>query len=176
MRITMRIILKSFILGFLIGITTLANAADFSLKSSAFADGSTIPTLYTCNGENIPPPLSWANAPPQTKSFALILSSPDAPTGQLYLWVLYNIPSNATTLEEGSDTLPDGTMVGMNSLFETEYRGPCPPDARLHRYFFTLYALDRELNLTSGEDLEVVLSKIKRHILKTAQLSCVFSH
>lgn len=169
----MRIWIGAF-LGWMI--FSIANAADFTLHSPAFREGDHFPRDYSCDGNNAPPTLSWANAPQNTKSFALIFYSPDPVIRAVfYNWVLYDIPSNITSLPMGAD-LPEGTSVGNNSLGETTYTGPCPPDSLLHHYIFTLYALDKKLYLPSGTEIDEVLVNIKNHILKKTELKTVFSH
>lgn len=154
-----------------------ANAAEFVLTSTAFTEREVIPDLYSCDGKNISPALAWKNPPNDTQAFALILSSPDAPGGIFYNWVLYNIPSDMKSFPEGfSEVLPRGILVGNTSIGDAIYRGPCPPDNLKHHYVFTLYALDAPLDLVEGADIEIVLLEIKRHLLSQAQLSGVFRH
>lgn len=116
------------------------------LESPAFAANGEIPGLYTCEGHDISPPLSWSGVPQGTKSFALIVDDPDAPDPaapkKTWLhWVIYNIPVGTTGLEAGASPLPAGAEEGPNDWGTPGYRGPCPPVGR-HRYFFKLYALD----------------------------------
>ena len=118
-----------------------------TLISAAFSHQGEIPSLYSCDGQDISPPLSWAGAPPGTKSFALIVCDPDAPDPAApkmtwVHWVLYNLPPNSTGLKQGitSADLPSGTKEGINDWHRTGYGGPCPPIGR-HRYFFKLFAL-----------------------------------
>ena len=147
-----------------------------TLTSSAFQDGGRIPKKYTCEGEDLSPPLEWSNPPAGTMSFALIVDDPDAPDPakplMVYVhWVLYNIAPNAIGLVENASrgNLPPGTVTGTNDWKKTEWGGPCPPIGR-HRYFFKLYALDTTLgNLGTGKksDLEAAM---QGHILAQAQL------
>lgn len=118
----------------------------FILESSAFNNGGSIPSKYTCDDDDISPPLSWRDAPTDTKSFVLIVDDPDAPVGTWDHWLLYNIPAATHELAENLTSAPDGAHGGKNSWGKTTYGGPCPPD-REHRYFFKLYALDSKLNL-----------------------------
>lgn len=157
---------------------TAANADGFVLKSPKFSNNEKIPTLYTCNGKNISPPLEWKNAPTNTQAFVLILSCPDAGGETFYNWVIYNIPNNVNQLPEGASKgeLPEGTLVGDNGIGDAIYRGPCPPDDLKLHYVFTLYALDKKLNLFSEADLDEVFAEMRGHILKQAQLTVVFSH
>lgn len=139
------------------------------LSSSAFTGGGTIPSKYTCDGQNISPPLSWQGEPAKTKSFALIVDDPDAPVGVWDHWLLYNIPATTHQLSENLTTLPSGADGGKNSFGKTNYGGPCPPD-REHRYFFKLYALDTKLNIASDATKPQLESAMQGHILGTATL------
>ncbi len=115
----------------------------FTLTSPAFAAQGGIPERFTCDGEDIPPPLAWTGAPAGTRSFALVVDDPDAPMGTWVHWVLYDLPDTLTGLPEAVTVkaLPPGTREGTNSWRRTGYGGPCPPSGR-HRYFHKLYALD----------------------------------
>jgi Raf kinase inhibitor-like YbhB/YbcL family protein len=120
----------------------------FSLWSSAFEDGDAIPERYTCDGENVSPALKWSNAPVGTKSFALVVSDPDAPRGPWFHWVLYNLPRDVASLP-ANVALGPPTLIGQSSWpLRRYYSGPCPPLAsRAHRYLFKLYALNDTLRL-----------------------------
>lgn len=146
------------------------------LVSSAFSNQGSIPQRYTCEGEDISPPLAWSGAPEGTKSFALIVDDPDAPDPKAprmtwVHWILYNLPAGAQALSEGvqSGQLPAGTKQGRNDWKRTGYGGPCPPMGR-HRYFHKLYALDTilpDMGVPSKPDLE---RAIAGHILTQAEL------
>jgi Raf kinase inhibitor-like YbhB/YbcL family protein len=146
------------------------------LTSSAFDHEGRIPRKYTCEGEDLSPPLQWTDAPQETKSFALIVDDPDAPDPaapkMVYVhWVLYNIPAGSSELAENASRggLPAGTVTGINDWKKAEWGGPCPPIGR-HRYFFKLYALDtvvHGLSLDTKKDLE---SAMKGHLLAQAEL------
>jgi len=148
----------------------------FLLTSSAFNHEGTIPTGYTCDGEDLSPPLSWSGAPQGTKSFALLVDDPDAPdpdapTMVWVHWVLYNLPPDLTELAEAVDAgaLPAGAREGLNDWERTGYGGPCPPIGR-HRYFFKLFALDVELpglDEPTRQDLE---ESMNGHILAETML------
>lgn len=117
-----------------------------TLVSPAFANGADIPSIYTCEGANVSPPLAWEGFPADTKSFVLIVDDPDAPDPAapktIYVhWLLYNLPADCTGLPEAVKALPAGTLEGLNDWQRTGYGGPCPPIGR-HRYFHKLYALD----------------------------------
>ena len=142
------------------------------ITSSAFTEGSMIPAKYTCDGQDISPPLEWENAPTVTKSFAIISDDPDAPVGTWVHWVVYNIPSNIMKLDENvkpEKEFENGMRQGNNSWPKIGYGGPCPPSGT-HRYYFKLYALNTILNIEPGATKEQVLQAMKGHIIKEAQL------
>ncbi len=144
------------------------------LKSSAFEHLGKIPRIYTCEGEDVSPPLSWTDAPGGTKSFALVVEDPDAPDPQApkmtwVHWVLYNLPAAARGLEEGVSRLPEGTLEGRNDWKRTGYGGPCPPIGR-HRYFHKLYALDAELPDLGRPIRAQLLNAMEGHVLGGAEL------
>jgi Raf kinase inhibitor-like YbhB/YbcL family protein len=144
-----------------------------AITSAAFADGGAIPKRYTCDGDDVPPPLAWSGAPAGTKAFALVVDDPDAPDPMApqrtwVHWVLYDIPAAATSLPEGG-ALPAGTRQGRNDWERTSYGGPCPPVGR-HRYFHKLYALDTLLG-DLGEPAKADLEKaMKGHVLAEARI------
>ncbi len=151
-------------------LATLQLAA-LEITSSAFEEGKTIPKKYTCDGENVSPPLQWSGFPKKTKSFALIVEDPDAPSGTVDHWILYNIPLDVNSLSENIQDYPKGTLGGKNFKGSTTYSGPCPPDKE-HRYFFKIYALDSKLDLKEGATKQELLSAMEKqkHILEQAQL------
>lgn len=149
----------------------------FELTSTAFSQGDPIPAKYTCDGQDISPPLGWSDPPQGTRSFALVNDDPDAPVGTWDHWVIYNLPSETRSLPEAvsSDAeLPDGSRNGQNSWRRLGYGGPCPPSGT-HRYFFKLYALDTSLGLDPGAGKQQVLTAMEGHILGQAELMGVYS-
>ena len=148
--------------------------AAFQLTSPAFNNGDAIPPPYACDGMNSSPPLAWTDPPAGTQSLALIVKDPDAPGGNFYHWVVYNIPSSQRSLQKTykwPSRQPDGTLQGINDFGKVGYGGPCPGPVRTHRYIFTLYALDTRLPQTFGYragDLGLVMDG---HILAKAQLT-----
>ncbi len=145
----------------------------FTLTSPAFSKGSSIPTRYTCDGEDLSPPLKWQGAPQATTAFALIMEDPDAPIGTFTHWVLYNLPSSTTSLPEGvakGERLPSGAAQGRNDFGRLGYGGPCPPRGPAHRYYFRLYALDAPVNLAPGATKAQLLQAIRGHVLAWAEL------
>ena len=145
------------------------------LRSPAFEEGGLIPDRYTCDGENISPPLEWEGAPEGTKSFALVCDDPDASMGTWVHWVVYDIPSTITKLPEQippEAALVNGGKQGTTDFYRTGYGGPCPPSGT-HRYFFRLYALDRALDLEPGATKEQLLREMLSHVLEeTALMGC----
>ncbi len=138
-----------------------------TVTSAAFAEGANIPSKYTCTGESVSPPLQWSGAPAQTKSYALIVEDPDAPSGTFYHWVDFNIPASQTQISEGAKNV--GTP-GKYSAGKLGYTGPCPPSGT-HRYIFNLYALDvPSLNLGQGATRDQVQNAIQSHILAQGKL------
>jgi len=143
------------------------------LSTSAFTEGSSIPAKYTCDGDDISPPLKWSGVPAGAKSLALICDDPDAPVGIWVHWVLYNIPSTVAELPEGvptSEVISGGARQGINDFKRIGYGGPCPPRGNPHRYYFKLYALDIELSLKPRATKKDVVSAMQGHILAEGQL------
>jgi hypothetical protein len=144
-----------------------------AITSPAFGDRAPIPALYTCDGENLAPPIGWSGPPPHTASFALIVDDPDAPDPAapkrtFVHWVVWNIPAPVREIVEGG-TLPDGAREGRNDGGGTGYTGPCPPIGR-HRYFFKLFALDTQLadlGSATKADLEKAM---EGHVLERAEI------
>lgn len=146
---------------------------DFSITSTAFQHGQMIPSKFTCDGANVSPALEWGNIPEGTKSFALICDDPDAPMGTWVHWVIYNIPVQITSLQEGvpkQDTLSEGIAQGKNDFGFNGYGGPCPPRGNPHRYFFKLYALDIQTHFEPGLSKQELLDRIQNHVIKKAEL------
>lgn len=147
-----------------------------TLSSTAFTTGGEIPSKYTCERDDVSPPLEWEGVPDQTRSLVLIVDDPDAPDPRApkmtwVHWVLYNIPPDTTGLLEGatSEDLPNGTEEGLNDWKRTGYGGPCPPVGR-HRYFHKLYALDiviKEIEKPTKINIEAAMSN---HILAKTDL------
>jgi Raf kinase inhibitor-like YbhB/YbcL family protein len=137
------------------------------ISSPAFENNSKIPEKYTCDGENINPPLKIEGVPKEAKSLVLSVDDPDAPMGTFLHWLVWNIPPETNFIEENS--LPEGAVQGKNDFGKENYGGPCPPFGT-HRYFFKLYALDKILNLPTGSNLKEVEKEMEGHILDKAQL------
>ncbi len=149
-----------------------AGGGKMELKSRAFEPGAMIPAKYTCDGENVSPPLDWSDPPAGTQSFALVSDDPDAPVGTWVHWVIWNIPAGARALEENlpkRESLSNGANQGTNDFRRIGYRGPCPPSGT-HRYFFKLYALDTALSLPPHTTKSVLDKAMRGHILGQAGL------
>ena len=147
-----------------------------TISSSAFLDGEPMAAKYTCEGQDISPPLTWDGIPEGTRSLALIVDDPDAPDPEApkmtYVhWVLYNLPPEAMGLPEGTTAieLPAGTREGLNDWQRVGYGGPCPPIGR-HRYFHKLYALDVVLNDLENPTKDALLKAMQGHILDQAEI------
>ncbi len=143
-----------------------------TVSSTAFAEGASIPVKYTCQGNDVSPPLQWEGAPTNTKSLAVICDDPDAPGRTWVHWVLYNLPSTTAALTENTPktaALPNGAAQGLNSSGQTGYQGPCPPSGR-HRYYFKVYALDGKLSPQGRPTKEELLKAMEGHILAEGQL------
>jgi Raf kinase inhibitor-like YbhB/YbcL family protein len=150
-----------------------ATGMALTITSTAFNDGATIPKKFTCDGQDISPPLAWSGIPANAKSLALICDDPDAPMGTWVHWVLWNMPPSTPALPEGiakDGDLPGGIKQGLNSWPKTGYGGPCPPPGKPHRYFFKLYALDAELAFSGSVNKNVLEEAMKSHILGQAQI------
>ena len=137
------------------------------LRSDAFKDGATIPQVYSCDGKNISPQLSWSGAPAKTKSFALTVFDPDARGGAgFWHWALYDVSADVSSLAVG---VQHAGTEGTNGTGKTGYVGPCPPPGDTpHHYVFTLYALDfMPKGDLSGPQLD---DAMKNHVLAKAVL------
>lgn len=144
----------------------------FELSSTAFSQGSEIPTQFSCDGEDISPPLQWSQPPAGAVALALIMDDPDAPAGTWDHWLLFNLSAEAGGLDPGVEPLerlPNGSVHGANSWGRIGYGGPCPPSGT-HRYFFKLYALDQPLDLPVGANKAEVLAAMEGHVLEQAEL------
>lgn len=144
-----------------------------NFSSSSFSSGASIPSRYTCDGENLSPGLGWSGEPAATRSFALILHDPDAPIDFTH-WLAYNIPSSVHQLAEGASNhgaMPAGSAEGMNGFRKTGYGGPCPPAGKPHHYVFLLYALDADLGLPAGARREELEAAMRSHIVATGRFT-----
>lgn len=150
---------------------------DVKLTTSAFADSARIPSRFTCDGADLSPPLSWSDVPAGTKSFALVCSDPDAPSGTFYHWALFDLPPSLDRLPEDYAKLAARAgLVAINDFGRRDYNGPCPPPGSLHHYHFTLYALGTaSLGLRAGARCSEVERAAKPRALAKAEYIGTFS-
>ncbi|HIH61834.1 MAG TPA: YbhB/YbcL family Raf kinase inhibitor-like protein [Methanobacteriales archaeon] len=147
------------------------------IRSIAFNDGERIPKKYTCDGEDISPPLIWEDIPEGTVTLALISDDPDAPSKTWTHWLIFNIPPELNGLPEGVEKvgeLENGIIQGFNDFGRIGYGGPCPPFG-VHRYFFKLYALDTSLDLEPETSKEELLEAMEGHIIEKTQMIGLYS-
>ena len=137
------------------------------VSSSAFSEGQSIPKKYTCDGQNVSPPIKWSAALANAKSIAIICEDPDAPSGPFTHWVLYDLPATTKELAEGSS---GGGKEGVNGFGKKGYGGPCPPPGGAHRYYFRVYALGTASLGEAGRSKEDVTAAMQGHILAQGQL------
>ncbi len=143
------------------------------ITSQAFKHNQFIPRKYTCDGEDINPPLSIEDIPENTKSLALIMDDPDAPIpGSFVHWTMWNIDPATTEIEE--DSVPEKVSQGQTNFGRIGYGGPCPPSGE-HRYFFRLYALDKQLDLPQGASREDLDKAMQGSVLEQAELIGLYS-
>jgi Raf kinase inhibitor-like YbhB/YbcL family protein len=143
-----------------------AGGAKMKITSSAFQGGANIPSKFTCEGTDISPPLQIADVPPGAKSLALIVDDPDAPSGLFTHWTVWNISPQTGTIGEGA--APKG-VHGTNDFGRSGYGGPCPPSGT-HRYYFKIFALDRELDLPFGAKRGQLDAAMRGHIVAQGEL------
>ena len=143
------------------------------LRSAVFEDGERIPERYTCDDENISPPLEWQAVPDDARSLVIICEDPDAPDMTWSHWVLYNLPPDINELEANVPpvaSLSNDALQGLNDFGDLGYGGPCPPGEEVHHYHFRLFALETKLDLEAGESREEILERIRPYLLEEANL------
>lgn len=147
---------------------------DFHLTSAAFADNQMIPRAHACDGDNTSPALRWDGAPQGTRSLALIVHDPDAPSGDFTHWLIYDLPATVSELPSGKyegPQFPLGGLEGKNSFGKLGYGAPCPPSGPPHHYVFTLYALSTpKLGLAAGASQAGLIEAMQGKILGQATL------
>lgn len=144
------------------------------IESPAFVYEQTIPTKYTCSGEDVSPPLKFLQIPKNAKSLVLIVDDPDAPKGVFTHWVVWNIPPQTQELTAGAKELVNAKQ-GINSFRKQGYNGPCPPPGKAHRYYFKLFALDTQLNMADDASKQEVEKAMHGHIIDQAEYMGTFS-
>jgi Raf kinase inhibitor-like YbhB/YbcL family protein len=143
-----------------------AGGANMKITSSAFQEGASIPSKFSCDGANTSPPLQIAEVPSGAKSLVLIVDDPDAPSGLFTHWAVWNISPQTDAIAEGSR--PKGVQ-GTNDFGKSGYGGPCPPSGT-HRYYFKIFALDRELDLPFGAKRSQLDAAMKGHVVAQGEL------
>jgi Raf kinase inhibitor-like YbhB/YbcL family protein len=143
---------------------------EITLASTEFRNGGTIPSVYTCDGDDISPSLDWTGVPDGTRELALLMEDPDAPGGTFVHWVLFNIPPDEEGLADAQR--PVGGRQGKNSAGDAEYTGPCPPEGdEPHRYEFVLYALSKPIDLPDGAGADEVRAAIQESAIARGTLT-----
>lgn len=173
------ILLAVVILVVIIFVSENENSSDSSshskamqITSSEFKHNQTIPSKYTCDGENTSPPLQISGVPENAQSLVLIMDDPDAPAGTWVHWLIWNI--NPSTQEIQANQIPSSSQQGTSSFGVAKYGGPCPPSGT-HRYFFKLYALDQSLELPPSTDKSTLLKAMQNHILDQTEMIGLYS-
>jgi Raf kinase inhibitor-like YbhB/YbcL family protein len=151
---------------------SLQDLSALEVASPAFMDGDSIPVEFTCDGENVSPPLEWSQGPESTEEFVLIVDDPDAPQGISTHWILIHIPPDTTSIERGA--VPNGAMEVETRAGEAGYRGPCPPEGEEHEYRFTVYAVDTVIDVSQDAGRNDVLAALEDHIVAGGQLSGMY--
>lgn len=151
----------------LTNLTTIKKEDQMKILSPAFKDKQRIPAKFTCDRENINPPLTITDIPQEAQSLVLIMDDPDAPMGTWVHWLVWNINPQTTVIKENS--VPKNSIQGTNSFNKLTYGGPCPPSGQ-HRYFFKLYALNCKLNLDSSAGKKELEKAMAGKILSQTEL------
>lgn len=152
--------------------TPTVTVGNMNLSSPAFGQSQAIPKIYTCDGQDISPPLLISGVPETAKSLALIVNDPDAPSGNWVHWTVWNLPADTAQVQAAQ--LPEGAMEGQTDFGTAGYGGPCPPSGS-HRYFFQLFALDSALDLSAKADAKALEMAMDGHIVDKAGLVGVYS-
>lgn len=154
-----------------------ATLTKLDLTSDAFRNGQAIPPQFTCDGANQSPALSWSEPPAGTKSFALVVDDPDAPSGTFGHWGAYDIPGNLRSLDAGvGNSAGTAFAQAVNGMGKPRYGGPCPPKGHgVHHYRFKLYALDiAKLEVPANPKIEDVESAAAKHVLGSGELTGIY--
>ncbi len=139
--------------------------------SSAFKNGEAIPEKYTCDGMDLSPPLTFKDIPVAAVTLALIADDPDAPGGTWVHWLVWNMDPSVDGISQGEAIKGE---KGKNDFGRLTYGGPCPPRGT-HRYYFKLYALDKQLNLKEGSSKKELEKAMEGHIIEEAHLMGIYS-
>lgn len=151
--------------------------AKLSLSSSAFQDGQRIPVQFTCDGADQSPPIAWGEPPAGTRSFALVMDDPDAPSGTFRHWAAYDVPANLRSLDASAGNSAGSSFAqAVNGFGKIGYGGPCPPKGHgPHRYRFKLYALSVDkLGGPANPKIEDVERGAQKHALAQGDLTATY--
>ncbi len=146
--------------------------ATIEVTSTAFEEGEPIPPRYTCDGDEVSPPLAWSAVPTDAAALALVVDDPDAPSGTFTHWVVVDIPVSTTSSAEGG--VPEGGLQAESSAGSAAYAGPCPPGGT-HHYRFTVVALDAETGLAEGATLDQALAAVDDHAVARGTLTATYA-
>lgn len=142
------------------------------ISSPVFTDRGNLPSKYTCDGEDINPPLEFENIPEDTISLVLTVEDPDSPGKTWLHWTIYNIDPHTEKIHE--DTKPPGALECMSDFGQVGYGGPCPSKG-VHRYNFKVFALDTTLDLTEDSKLSEIYQAMQGHIIEEAQITGLYT-
>ena len=150
------------------GIALAQSATETPMKitSPEFTNGGSIPSRFTCDGENVNPSLRISDAPPGAKSLVLIVDDPDAPVGTWTHWLVWNLKTDLKEIAVNS--VPAGAVQGVNDFHKNNYGGPCPPSGT-HRYYFRIYALDTVLDLPASTNRKALDKAMAGHVVAQAE-------
>jgi len=151
-------------------LSAFAQEPNLTLRSPAFDDNQSIPSKYTCDGNNVNPPLVIRNVPANAKSMVLVVHDPDAPAGDWNHWAVYDIKPETRIIIENS--IPGSEVL--NDFNKFHYGGPCPPDGKAHHYVFELYALDNQLSLNPNGSLGGLLQIMQGHVLDKTRIVGIY--
>ena len=164
----------------LCSIAMSASADEFSLASTSIAEGQALDAAqvfegFGCTGGNTAPDLAWSGVPEGTKSFAITVYDPDAPTGSgWWHWFAFNIPADVTSLEAGA-AMPEGAIELKNDYGAVGFGGACPPPGEVHRYQFTVYALGTVLEIDDSVSNALAGYMVKANSLASATITAVYT-
>ncbi|MDD4203252.1 MAG: YbhB/YbcL family Raf kinase inhibitor-like protein [Candidatus Omnitrophica bacterium] len=160
-----------------LSIMFVSNVQAFEVFSKDFKDGEMLPENSGYGTGNISPEISWINVPLGSKSLVLIVSDPDAPNNDFVHWLIYNIPGQVSSIPANAPVVffnDKSIKQGVNDFNDQRYSGPWPPTGSLHRYFFTLFALDIFINASQGLKKEQLRKKLKGHVIGETQIMGTF--
>ena len=150
--------------------------ASITVTSKSLPGDLTIPVDYSCDGKDLSPQLTWSAPPEGTKAIVVVLDDPDASSRSFTHWLVLDLPPETRSLPEGADPAALGAKVGQNDFQSVRYNGPCPPRGELHRYRFSVYAVDRPLPLNEGATRSDVDASLSGHLLGAGTLQATFAH